>query len=311
MLVRSHDFAGLTTLATGNAWQGTLVSGRGITAGGGTHLTGSLADLPFALARIEQDFMVPDSVQALVWEDVAPDLLTAATLPRWWHVTPNELRAVALYQLLGEELLDASAEDPAVRQQALEILSDRLTPQRLEQMENLLVADRSRQAIARLTPAEIFYFAAEFRDRHPGTETGGGADKELELLVRQYPGEVNRERISADFGIPHPAIARTYHRSLFELELLPTFMGYSSRLMAESWESNNLYWARLADEKGYPPVLLHDLVPALTRRMVEKISGTDLEDWPALLRALHETGDEFRSGKIGASPGVGIASAAR
>ena len=32
--------------------------------------------------------------------------------------------------------------------------------------------------------------------------------------------------------------------------------------------------------------------------MVEKIFATDLEDWPALLRAAHETGDEFRVGKV-------------
>jgi hypothetical protein len=59
-----------------------------------------------------------------------------------------------------------------------------------------------------------------------------------------------------------------------------------------------LYWARLADEKGYSPVALNQLVPELTRRMVEKIFATDLEDWPALLRAAHETGEEFRLGKM-------------
>jgi hypothetical protein len=32
--------------------------------------------------------------------------------------------------------------------------------------------------------------------------------------------------------------------------------------------------------------------------MVEKISATDFEDWPALLRAARETGEEFRQGKI-------------
>jgi hypothetical protein len=79
---------------------------------------------------------------------------------------------------------------------------------------------------------------------------------------------------------------------------LPTLMGYSSRLLGECWDSNNLYWARLADENGYSPEMLHILVPELTHRMIEKISATDLEDWPALLRALRETGEEFRQGKI-------------
>jgi hypothetical protein len=75
-------------------------------------------------------------------------------------------------------------------------------------------------------------------------------------------------------------------------------VGYSSRFLAESWDSPNLYWARLADETGLSPVTLNHLVPQLTRSMVEKIFATDLEDWPALLRAMHETGEDFRKGKI-------------
>ena len=68
--------------------------------------------------------------------------------------------------------------------------------------------------------------------------------------------------------------------------------------MAESWDSTNLYWARLADEMNYPPVALNRLVPELTRRMVQRIFATDTEDFPAVLRAMQETGEEFRNGKI-------------
>lgn len=68
--------------------------------------------------------------------------------------------------------------------------------------------------------------------------------------------------------------------------------------MAESWDSNNLYWARLVDEMGLPPAELNRIVPELTRQMVAKIFATDFEDWPALLRAMRETGKEFREGKI-------------
>ncbi len=85
----------------------------------------------------------------------------------------------------------------------------------------------------------------------------------------------------------------------------PTLFGYSSRLLAESWDSNNLYWARLADEMGYPPVMLNRLVPELTRRMVEKIFASHLEDRPALLRALRDTGQEFRLGRIASVPKTG------
>ena len=49
---------------------------------------------------------------------------------------------------------------------------------------------------------------------------------------------------------------------------------------------------------GYSPVMLNRLVPELTHRMVEKIFATEFEDLPAILRAMRETGDEFREGKI-------------
>ena len=77
----------------------------------------------------------------------------------------------------------------------------------------------------------------------------------------------------------------------------PASGGEDSRLFGESWESTNLYWARLADEMGYSPVMLNRLVPQLTSRMVSKIFATDLEDWSALQRAMQETGDEFREGQ--------------
>jgi len=54
----------------------------------------------------------------------------------------------------------------------------------------------------------------------------------------------------------------------------------------------------LADEQGYSAVMLNVLVPQLTHRMVEKIFASDFEDWPAMFRAMRETGEEFRQGKI-------------
>jgi hypothetical protein len=105
------------------------------------------------------------------------------------------------------------------------------------------------------------------------------------------------ERLSRDFGVPHPVLAQTYGRELLNLPPVPAFAGYSSRLLAESWDSGTLYWARLADESGTPPEALNRMVPDLTRRMVEKVFATDFEDWPALIRALRETGDEYRRGK--------------
>lgn len=49
---------------------------------------------------------------------------------------------------------------------------------------------------------------------------------------------------------------------------------------------------------GYSPVTLNLLIPELSRHMIAKIFATDLEDWPAILRAMEQTGDEFRQGGI-------------
>jgi hypothetical protein len=152
--------------------------------------------------------------------------------------------------------------------------------------------------LPRLMPADTFYLAAEYRRRFPHQSASfGSAGKELESLCQLAPADVSWDRLSRDFGVPHPILERSYGRDLPNLAPFPAFTGYSSRLLAESWDSNNLYWARLADEEGYSPVMLNRLVPELTRRMVEKIFATDMEDWPALLRAARETGDEFRNGK--------------
>jgi len=90
--------------------------------------------------------------------------------------------------------------------------------------------------------------------------------------------------------------------TILNMKPLSAFGGNASRLLAESWESNNLYWARLADEMGYSPVMLNVLVPTLTRHMVSNIFASNIDDWPALLRAMELTGDEFRHGKIAVQP---------
>jgi len=299
LFVRSHDFSGEMTVGGEQAWQTPSLFGRGWTAAGGAHLAGSLADLPYVLAQVEQDFIVPENVQSLIWEDLVPSLVTSSVLPRWWRVTGNELHAVTLYQLCGEELVEAAGGNETLRQTVMNILSDRLLPQRFEEVDAALRDGRRKEALARLAPAETFYLAAEFQRRFPEQINNlGQAGQELQKLSQRYPDEVSWSRLSEDFGVPHPALAQTYARELMNGKPFPTFLGYSSRLLAESWDSNNLYWARLADEMGYPPVMLHRLVPELTHRMVEKIFATHLEDWPALLRAMRETGDEFRQGKI-------------
>ncbi len=309
LFVRSHDFSEEMTTGRDRAWQSPHLEGRGYAASGGAHLAGSLADLPYVLAEVEQNFIVPENVQSLIWEDLVPSLVVSAVLPRWWRVTRNELHAVTLYQRFGEDLLAAAGKNEKLRQRVTRILSDRMLPQWSEQVEEALRAGHREEALSQLAPAETFYLAAEFRRRFPEeTNNCGKAGQDLEKLSQRYPEDISWERLSEDFGVPHPALAQTYALELLNVKPFPTFIGYSSRLLAESWDSNNLYWARLADERGYPPVMLHLLVPELTHRMVEKIFATHLEDWPALLRALRETGEEFRLGKIASFPNRSTAS---
>jgi hypothetical protein len=310
LFVRSHDFSGETIMGVEQLWQAPQLFGEGTPAGGGAHLVGSLADLPYVLAEVEQDFIVPQNVQALIWRELVPGLLNSATLPRWWSVSRNELHAVTLYQRSGEELLAAAVENEDLRTKLMGILSDRMAPQRSGQALQVLRSGHLADMSPPITPADTFYLAAEFRRRFPGeAATFGSANHELEGLAGQHPSEVSSERLSQDFGVPHPILAQSYARELLNLKPFPAFEGHSNRLLAETWDSSNLYWARLADEMGYSPVMLHTLVPELTRRMVEKVFASDFEDWPALLRAMQETGDEFRQGKIGLTPVASVTSA--
>jgi hypothetical protein len=299
LLVRSHDFSAETVGGIKAVWQAPQLFGEGSPAGGGAHLVGSLADLPYVLAEIEQDFMAPENVQALIWRELVPGLMSSAVLPRWWGVSRDELHAITLYQRTGEELLTAAASHPELRAKTMTILTDRIAPQVREQLERALSAGNVSEAALLVTPADTFYLAGEYRRMFPDDVSPlGAAGQDLLKLSQQHPQDANWQRLSRDFGVPHPTLAQTYARELLNVPPIPAFSGYSSRLLAESWESSNLYWARLADETGYAPEALNQLVPELTRRMVEKVFATDFEDWPALVRAMRETGEDFRRGKV-------------
>jgi hypothetical protein len=73
-------------------------------------------------------------------------------------------------------------------------------------------------------------------------------------------------------------------------------------LFGESWDSGNLYWARLADERNDPPETLNILSPQLTRLMISKIFATDVEDWSAVVRGMHEAGEDLMQGKVAFMP---------
>jgi hypothetical protein len=306
LFIRRHDFSGDSTWGSEPPWSTPRLIGRGETSGGGVRLSGGLSRLPYSLAQVEQVFIVPKNIQSLVWEDLVPTFMAAAVMPRWWQVSPQEMHAVALYQEFGESLLAWAGKDAELREQVMGILANRILSRRLAEIETALTAGHPEEIVSGMTPAETFYLALEFQRRYPAEMTHyGSPGDELQKLTHDYPEDTDGQRLAKDFGAPHAALAQTTACGLLNVLPFPTFVSYSSTLMAESWESNNLYWARLADEKGLPPESLHQLAPALTRRMAENIFATHLEDWPALVRALRETGNEFREGKLELSPVLG------
>ena len=309
LFVRSHDFTSISVLGVRKTWTEPELIGVGATAGGGAYLMGSLEGLPYALASTESELIAPKNNQALIWEEAVPVLLADAVLPRWWNVNKDEMHAARLYQLAGEKLLKTAAKDSGLRSKVFSILSERMDPNQLERAKDALAADEGEdESDSALLPAESLFLAIEFRKSYPQqTSALGKAGSELEELALRDPTAVNPERISADFGVPHRTLMLSNSCSLLNMKPPPVYGGYASKLLAESWESNNLYWARLADEQGYSPVMLNILVPALTRRMVTNIFASNIDDWPALFRAMLETGAEFRSGKINVTGATAVA----
>ncbi len=119
--------------------------------------------------------------------------------------------------------------------------------------------------------------------------------REIRRLAAEDPGRVNYESIARSFGTPKPTLTTSYRPGLLHLRTFPTLMGYSSRIMAESWESNLLYFAALADEIYLRPAQLNLVVPEWTQKTVETIFATHLEDWPAVLQSLRRVADQVRA----------------
>lgn len=204
----------------------------------------------------------------------------------------------------------------------LGILADHMSPARMETTEQALLNTGTAEGlVAKTLPSDTFFLAAQFRKKYPDQSTNwGSAGKELDALVKRDPTHSDPARLAREFGVPHLEMAQSDGTTLLNNGIFPPSGAFEGRLFSESWESSNLYWERLADEMGYSPAMLNVLVPTLTRRMVANIFATNIDDWPALLRAMRETGDEFRQGKFavhGASTvagqvvGVPVASAAQ
>ncbi len=233
LFVRSHDFSTFSVLGVQRIWGQPELVGIGATAGGGAYLMGSLADLPYALAQVEEDFIAPANVQALVWRETAPQLLASGVVPRWWGVKSEELHAAALYQHAGEELLDAAGGNAKLREQLTGIFAGYMPAGRVARIDAALSEQGgARKWANEIAPSDCFYLAADYRREFP-SETGnwGKALKALDELAHKDPQAADPQRISADFGVPHPAMEQSDAPSMVESGVFPVSGGYTQQAL--------------------------------------------------------------------------------
>jgi hypothetical protein len=160
-------------------------------------------------------------------------------------------------------------------------------------VESRLLEGEIREAADQVTPSELFLLASAWWAKHKDEDLA--CARESARLAAEHAGEVTPRAISRAFGTPKPTLAHSYTPELLNLRTFPTLMGYSSRVMAESWESNILYYAALASELHMRPSQLNIAIPQWTQQTVERIFATHLEDWPALLRSLRLVGEDVRT----------------
>ena len=302
LFVRSHDFLGVQ--GTNQTWRNTEVLGSGWPSSAGGRLVGSLSGLAYALAESEQNFMVPTREQALIWGDLAPQMIISAKVPRWWNVAPSQVHWVGLHVRLGESLLAEGMLDKAKRSYVVSVVGRQASPARASRVGELLAAGEFTKALENVTASELFLLGAD----HFGKNGSSGVlESEIQRLAQKDPQRVTYAAISRAFGTPKPTLTTSYRPELLHLRTFPTLMGYSSRIMAESWESSILAYVALADELHLSPGRLNIVIPEWTQYTVERIFATHLEDWPALLRSIRVVSNDVRekSNKAAAEKSAG------
>jgi hypothetical protein len=290
IFARSHDFIGIA--GNQQTWKQTEVLGSGWPSSAGGRLVGSLVGLPYALAEAEQNFLIPTREQALIWGDLVPQMLVSSKLPRWWNVSPVRLRWVGLNMRLGESVIAESALSTDVKTKAIEVLEIQIPPARMRMIADHLDHGDVPAALEQITPSELYHLGLRAGERRFSSDSS--ILSEIRRLSSAHPEQCNAAAISESFGTPKPTLATTLRPELLNLRTFPTLMGYSSRILAESWESNNLFFAALADELALQPSELNILIPEWTQKTVEQIFATHLEDWPALLRSMRTVADDIR-----------------
>lgn len=280
LFVRSHDFEGGETSPA--QWRPTVVMGTGWPASGGGRLAGSLISLPYAVAESEQNFLTPRHEQALIWSDLVPQMIVDVTVTRWRNVTPEQLRWVSLHMERGRALLATAAMDPQLQPRVLDSLRRFSNPAHVEWIGDHMQVDFA-ATVADIPPSVLYALSEDPALKNAAPDA---ASLEIAALEDMHDPALSPASIASAFGTPKPTLTHSYRPGLLYLRTFPALMGYSSRILAETWESDNLYFAALADETGVPASQLDVYIPEWNRSAIENIFATHLEDWPAILRSL-------------------------
>jgi hypothetical protein len=288
-LVRTHDFIGPES--TPALWRMTEVTGSGWPASAGGRMMGSLIGLPYAIAEAEQNFLSPKREQALIWADLVPQMIVEVTVNRWRNVKPEQIRYVSLHIERGENLLAAAALDPSIETPVMNAIRKFSTPAMVEWIDDQLHSGHFADAADQIPPSVFFGLAQDPSLKNVSPDT---ASLQIAALEARNQPDLTPEAIARCFGTPKPTLTHSYTPGLLNVRLFPALMGFSSRILAESWQSNNLYFAALADQAAVPVDQLDSFVPEWNRAAIENIFATHLEDWPALLRSLHVVAKNIR-----------------
>lgn len=293
LFVRGHDFIGLQ--GANHSWKTTELFGSGWPSNAGGRLVGSLAGLPYALAEAEQNFLIPSQTQALIWGDLVPQMILTATVPRFWSVTTAQMHWVGMHMRLGESRIAEAAAEPGKREVVANAVRQAASPYRAALANQAMASGDPRLATEILTPSETFRVANILA----AAKSDDPIAREIAHYRESMRDAMSDLSISRAWGTPKPTLANSYRPELLNLKTFPTLMGYSSRIMAESWESNLLYWADVGDQYSITPAQLNVLVPEWTHKVVERIFASHLEDWPALLKSLRSVGTELAAPQAG------------
>jgi hypothetical protein len=210
---------------------------------------------------------------------------------RWRSVSPEQLRWVALHLHRGRALLAMAALSNTLQPRILDSLRHYLAPARVEWIADNLQSNDFQSVAAQVPSSVLYSIAADPSLRDLSLDT---SSIELAAMASKNEKSLSPEAIARAFGTPKPTLTHSYQPGLLYLRTFPALMGYSSRILAESWESNNLFYAALADEAGVPASQLDAYIPEWNRAAIENIFATHLEDWPALLRSLEVLGSNVR-----------------